>query len=373
VLVGTVEGFVLTFDGKGEESVAPFAAASDVLALSVSPAGDLVAVSGADTTARLRVIDVAGVGLLPGIPEKTTGLEFAEDGSLIVDGQAGVASWTIDVPRGRPWSASRKEVADAATDAIGPTAQGAVSVLQGPQRQIVIGGEAGITIRDVPGNRVVKHLPASDFGGRSIASLAVNRSWTRFAVGMEESVRIFSLDGAEVVRVDYPLAVVIRALAFHPDGDLFTGSNHGEVQRIGPDGRRRQAIRVFSGGTIGAFAIPASGDTVFIGGSLGIRAYDTATQSLLAMRMPGWLQAVDAVAISPDGRLLAAARSFDGTGDVALWRVGWQEWLAEACERLRGHELFTTLAKPGGAAETVSGAQPQRAFDACSRRVWNVK
>jgi len=101
---------------------------------------------------------------------------------------------------------------------------------------------------------------------------------------------------------------------------------------------------------------------VFIGSQGGLRLLDVEARALLGIRFPGDGNPLAALATSADGRFLAGATL---GGDIHLWRTGWREWLAEACGRLKGHDLFADL------ATSDNSADHRVADDACARRVWN--
>ena len=121
------------------------------------------------------------------------------------------------------------------------------------------------------------------------------------------------------------------------------------------------------------FALHPSGSPLFVSGSQGVRALDINSGSLLTVPMPYGTNALKALAISPDGRLLVGAKA---RGGFHFWRAGWKEWLAEGCDRLQRHELFTVMAKPGLTVETIPGwvgVEPYYALHACRRHVWDKK
>ncbi len=133
------------------------------------------------------------------------------------------------------------------------------------------------------------------------------------------------------------------------------------------------AVRAFPGGSVTGFALHPSGSALFVAGTQGMRAIDLHTG--LALHLPDVPGNVSlrGIAISPDGRLLAGARD---DGGFLFWRAGWRDWLAEGCERLRQHELFTIKGKPGITVDTIpglGGIEPYNALNACNRLVWSAK
>ena len=82
------------------------------------------------------------------------------------------------------------------------------------------------------------------------------------------------------------------------------------------------------------------------------------------MRLAGSDGAIDAIAIRPDGRLLAAAR---GDGTIGLWRASWREWLPDACARLE--HMPALLERPSAKrALAIAGVSLEDAHDVCRRR-----
>jgi WD40 repeat protein len=114
----------------------------------------------------------------------------------------------------------------------------------------------------------------------------------------------------------------IRALAYSPDGTkLATGNDRGELQLW--DARAAKLLfktppaERFSGVSIYTIAFSPDGATIAAGGFEGqVRLYDANTGAhLLTLTVPRQNDDVEAVAISPDGNLLAAA----GRMSVHYW------------------------------------------------------
>lgn len=396
-------------------------------ALAVAPDGELAAVSGTAVEARLRIIDAVGLGvpvsplgrrMLTGRTGLTPpgALAFVpRSGQLIVAGpDEATRIWSLDLPRGTS-SARGREVATLVPDRHFPVA---VAVDTDGRTIAIIGNEQGlrlvgpegspaeplfyhsysesavavspdgttavvgyvtghVAIWDVATRRVIKAIdePAAVTIGddtNTVWKVAFAEDGQLFAAAFRDGrVRIYRRDGSQSAQSVQPAGVQIMALMF-VSGQLVTGSNHGEIQILDVSGKRQQAIRAFAGAVIRDFAWHANDRWLFVASSQGLRVLDFGSGHFLDLLLPDRTADLYGLTISPDGRLLAA-RGQDGR--FIFWRVGWEEWLAEACERLRGHELFA-LAKPGARDDTVPGARgiaPYRAFDACTRRVWNAK
>jgi WD40 repeat protein len=427
VLVGAADGLVRVYDRMGRAVVAPFSVGDDVGALAVAPDGELAAVSGTAVEARLRIIDTVGLGV-PVSPlgrlmlTERTGLDppgalafVPRSGQLIVAGpDEATRIWSLDLPRGAS-SARGREVATLVPDTHFPVA---VAVDTDGRTIAIIGNEQGlrlvgpdgspaeplfhhgysesaiavspdgttavvgyvtghVAIWDVATRRVIKAIdePAAvTIGGdtNTVWKVAFAEDGQLFAAAFRDGrVRIYRRDGSQTAQSVQPAGVQITALMF-VSGQLVTGSNHGEVQILDVSGKRQQALRAFAGAVIRDFAWHANDRWLFVASSQGLRVLDFGSGHFLDLLLPDRTADLHALTISPDGRLLAARGQ---GGRFIFWRVGWEEWLAEACERLRGHELFA-LANPGATDDTVPGAggiAPYRAFDACTRRVWNAK
>ncbi len=254
-------------------------------------------------------------------------------------------------------------------------------------RRLVTGNADGqILIFDVETQRPVAHrdAPAArapDPQGRpnAVIQLAFERSGDRFAaVFRDGQMRSYRLDGTDDGGADSSpgSGSEITALIFHPvAGYAVTGSSRGEVKssRVIDGVRQEWAVRVYFGGAISVFAVHPSGSPLYVAGSQGLRAIDLKTGSQLQAPVPFGTVPLRTVAVSPDGRLLVGAKE---AGGFLFWRADWHEWLAEGCERLKYHELFTQMGKPGVKIDSIPGLlgiEPFYALDTCRRRVWNQK
>jgi WD40 repeat protein len=202
-----------------------------------------------------------------------------------------------------------------------------------------------------------------------VSAVAIDPLNDRFVAALSDGqVRAYRRDGSELGADAGTDGAEVSALFFHSNGELLAGTSRGEVRTIFPTaGHPGRAVRVF-GGRIETFALHPSGSPLFVGGSQGLRALDWPSGTLMDLPMATLTTPLNALAVSPDGRLLVAAKEIGG---FLFWRAGWEAWLAAACDRLQHHELFTTLAKPGVAVDTAATLieiEPYRAYDACRRR-----
>jgi len=425
------DGMVRVFDRMGPV-LAPVLAANDIASLDVSADGEWAVVTGGGASPRLSILDLVVVGVrasvsweldLPSDPTIRSVMAFLPTGQLVAAGaDRAVRAWDLQIAPGQSALSTRPafelspspQWTEVEVDAAGSIAiLGAANGVQvfGPDgtlkgrwyetdlvtaaamsldgRLLVTGSRAGtVTLFDVPSGKATSQLCWSPMGSRSsgcpstvrprdqplptVSAVAIDpRSDRVVAAFSDGQVRAYRRDGTEIDGDAGAGGAEITALFFHPNGEIIGGTSRGEVRTIFPTAEHpARAVRVFAG-PIKTFALHPSRSPLFIGGAQGLRAMDWPSGSLMDLPMSQLATAVSALAVSPDGRLLVAAKE---QGGFLFWRAGWQEWFTAACDRLKQHELFTTLAKPGVAVDSAATSidiEPYRAYDACRRRAWS--
>lgn len=417
IFAGGIDGFVRAFNPEGDEVMPPFTSGGDVVIadLAVSPEG-YVAAAGDDLDGKyVRVIDMVGLEIHAPLPHPP---EFSSDGrsgvnammfdadrpELIVAGLGrSLVKWTIDAPRGSAWSRSALALVDSgedeATTAIAGGHAGGIKVLAGrdltfmdadwkalgtvplpapvaanalamsPDGSIAVAGDSmgTVTIWETASRKVTHTIAAHT---AAIDAVAFDAGGRRFATSSaDKSVRLWSADGSSMSRI--VAEAEVTALAFHPDGSLFAGTDRGLVWKFDTStGTMVSSIPVSRNEQIRKILVHPSGEIVYVASGDGVRMLDVVTSALLDLTVRGRDRIVRSIALSGDGRLLAGATE---EGDVILWRAYWREWLLEACERLKNHQAFREIAsrtEPFG--QFADAVVPRAAFDACTRRVWSA-
>lgn len=414
VIAGGSDGIVHTFNMQGDDLAAPFAAAAGgVAALAVSPDGQYAAVSGGEAGGRyVRVIDTVSVevhfplrhslGDDPREPTAVNSLTFLPGNELLVAGLApNLGRWKIAIPAGSAWSDAKLTSIDAAQ-------QATKSVAADDAGNFVVVGDGGIQFRDAAGTLLARaNLSAG-------VSVAITRDGTTAAVGddagnvtlwdvkqhrltktlaahagtvwtvafapgdsgfasggADGAVKFWRVDGTPAggLPASTSAGTAITAVVYHPDGTLFVASDRGRVERRAANGGLLSSVTVFRDAVITALATDVRGETLFVASARGVQWVDVESGALLSLAARGMTHPIRALAVSRDGQLLAGAA---GDGDVYLWRVGWREWLAEACARLRNHDAFLSLSKRSTPPDAcrVPGVNCQTAYNACLTRVW---
>ncbi len=414
------DGMVRVFDRDGRPVPAPALAASDIASMAVSHDGEWAAVTGGGAPPRLSIVDLVGVRVSASaswdlhtpsdgdVASVRSAMAFTPSGQLVAAGADDVVrAWNLELAPGqsvltsRPafdlsptplWTQVEVDAAGTTIAILGaasgiklfgpdgtskgswPETSGLTAAAMSPDgRLLVTGSRAGaVTVVDVPSGKTISQVTVLPVRGQEfprVSAVAIDPHNDRFIAAFSDGqVRAYRRDGTELATDASADGVEISALLFTLKGEVLAGTSRGEVRTIfiNAGERPRRAVRVFAG-RIRTFAQHPSGSPLFVGGSQGLRALDWPGGSLMDLPMSTLTTPLHALAVSPDGRLLVAAKA---QGGFLFWRAGWQEWLAAACDRLQRHELFTTLAKPGVALDTETSVriEPYRAFDACRRR-----
>jgi len=422
LITGAVDGQVRIYGRAGQPGPGPVSLSFRVDALVAAEDGELVAVAGSGGVPLLSVIDLVGVEakletkarwdwiVRPSPGHLRSGLAFLPGGRLAAAGpDQSTRIWEMDLKPGRSLIGARTvyELAPdpLSTFVLADKAGGTIAVI-GDSRGVRLFGpdgaakggwrlQAGVTaaamspdggilvtgsrfgtldVTEVPAGTLIKQVTVQPAPGRLIAdnpvhAVAFDPEGRRFAASFADGhIRSYARDGSEIADLPGEPESEPTALVFLPGGDLIYGTSRGLVGRVSPDARRPGfTVRVFPGRVSGLAVHPLE-STLFVAGLQGLRVLDLESRALMDLPMSRMNSPLAAVAVSPDGRLLAAIGADDG--GFSFWRAGWQEWLSAACDRLRHHDAFASLAKPGVAISTALGltSEPYRAFEACSRR-----
>ena len=410
---GSIDGSVRSYDlARDREVIEPIATAGAPQALTASPDGTrVVTVALRSGKSFVQVFDLGGSQLafplsaprFAGQENSTVrinALAFAGPDTLVAGARGrAIPNWRVTVKPFEAWAEDQVTPIDAGQDettAVASDASGRVVVLAGTEKVLFL--VAGARVEGSEGLPAAAHrtaispdgslaVVASDNGmltmwdtasGRKIKtiqahtgeawSVAFNSSGTIFASGGSDAViQFWNADGSVRGRVERN-GVDSNALAFHPDGTLFTGDSAGRVVRLEESGRTLTSTQLFRGDLVNQIVVSPSGDTVFVAGPPGIRVLDSVSGSILSLRFPRVAENIQALALRSDGTLLAGAT---GKGEVLLWRADWHSWLAEACNRLSDHAVFRSLNSPVPGAEDLNthGVNYRAAYRSCATRV----
>ena len=242
----------------------PLTAANSVRAVAVSPDGNLVAATSQGND--LRVWDAKTGEVRHTLPGngRTGGLEplgFSPDGKRLVTwGRTSLRLRVWDTTTGKPVAESRT-LPDGVTD-------------------------------------WQDDDPRADVGTVWVSPFALSTDAARFAARFGQEVRVFdTTTGKERVRFDIS-AIGVGSLAFSPDGKRLAGTGHGAATTVKlPDGTEKH---------------------------LQAEVHPLTVWDLEANK-PAWQETTsgphaDAVAFSPDGRLVAEMTELAGVGPVVQWR-----------------------------------------------------
>lgn len=303
---GTGSGLLGIADAKtGAERLSPFAAHdSDIWEIVYTPDADSFATASSD--GEVRVFDTAtGRARFQAFPDSANvrGVQIFPDGRLLVGGDesGGVGFWSLEDDAGvaRLPMSHRDQVLDAALSADGRT----LATL-GRDQSLQIWDEAEPAGLSVPldGDGVL--AVAADPSGEVIAATMTSGAGTLVRSATGERVREFAAAGSAPV----------RAVAFSPDGErIVTGDDQGVVRLF--ETQTGALVTEVTGheSRIWDVVFSADGGEVISAAEDGSLAKWSSTQLVPGDPLPA-REAVFAMSLSPEGRMLATA----GEGTVSL-------------------------------------------------------
>jgi WD40 repeat protein len=218
------------------------------------------------------------------------------------------------------------------------------------------GGPSPVSVWDPATGRMLSTLPGR---GEESQSLLFTPDGRSLLVSSRSSVRLWRLPGGDSGADRQPAGHKDEAwsVAFSPDGcTLATGSDDSEPDPTVKlwDPATGRLIRAWAGGegTVSSLAFAPDGRVLASGhlaSRANVRIWDAATGRLLKT-LEGHTDRVRAVAFAPDGRFLASASS-DGT--VRLWDA--DTWREPQVLRGHGDTVHAVAFAPDGRALASAG------------------
>jgi WD40 repeat protein len=244
---------------------------------------------------------------------------FSPDGKMLASGSADstIILWNVasHQPIGQPLSGPLIIVRSVAL-AFSPDG-----------KMLASGNDDGITLWDVASRQSIGQPLNGD--NDFISSLAFSPDGKTLAWDSYDG--IFLWDIASRQSSGPPLdAPFPSSVAFSPDGKtLALESGDGIILW---DIESRQPIgQPLSGYAVSNVVFSPNGKTLAWNSDEGIILWDVAARQPIGQPLSGYAGSVISIALSPDGKLLAAWDSEDNT--IILWQVNPQAWAANACER----------------------------------------
>jgi len=319
--------------------------ADQVTSVAVSPDGALIATGGADRTVRIwRALDRGIARTLPGHGGAVESLAFSQDGALLAAGSRGRSARLWDT---RTWQARHTlEAHDGAVETLVFAPGGELLATGADDRAVRLwrAGDGGLE-RVLHGHAGAVVGVSFGPGGRRLASL-----------GEDDRLLLWSpADGAQDAALR-PLSGRVTALAFSPDGgQLAIGASDGATAVYSAAGEAPPQIRHSEHhGAVTALAFAGERRLLSTAADRTVREVRLGSgESTILLQTHGALQAT---ALSPDGRLLASS---DGETTVQIWRLsgtgehpGGQFW--RVLRGMRSRVRLVVFA-PGGAAVATAG------------------
>jgi WD40 repeat protein len=330
---------------------------SFVAAVAVAPDGRMLATGSADNTVRRWDLST-GTPIEPPLtgPTQPVGtVAFSPDGGTIAAGGADGLVWRWDARSGQPIGAPLPGRVDRVrTVAFSPDG-----------RTLAWAGEDGrIVLWDVGAGQVARTLDAN---GKRLYSFVFSPDGRILASGGDDRT-ILLWDPRTGRRLGAPLTghtESVRGVVFAKDGTLASASNDRTVVLWDVDRRQRLGRRIAGGaGPLNAVAVSPDNRLLVAGADDStIRRWDWRTHTPIAPPLRGHRYEVTSVAFSPDGQTIASG---GWEGRILLWDARTGRLRAT----LPGHEPHAVLAvafSPDGRTVASGGADKTvRLWDAPS-------
>ena len=287
-----------------------------------------------------------------------TTMALSPDGRTLVTGgqDRRVIRW--DVATGRPLEPELHY--DSPVEAIVLTPDG---------RKVITGTRAGrLHVWDVNSERGFDLPPQ----GTEVTSLAVSPDGRVFASGTKGGIaRLWDTTLLGQIGQTCKLVSAITSLAFDPDGRVLAmGDDDGAIRLWEVPRQKALGPPLQVNNPVQTVFFEGDGKRLLICSTEGARWWDLTTRKASEPLMRGerWLNRVEAMAVSPDGRTLATARCMGAEGRVRgwveLWDVATGAYLRQTPEQ--PHAVTSVAYSPDSKWLLTWGPEPKTA------RLWDV-